>query len=770
MKASKIPVLDRLWQGLSNLPAPVTEESIPLRILVQLLVFIGIAATDVAADTNNSIWGIPLSAIGASWGWYARRRQNILVKFAIAIAMIVMLVVFLGKVIGQQEDTKLLLAGLLIQLQVLHSFDLPRRKDLGYSIVIGLILLGVAGTLSQTTVFGLWLLLFLAIALPVLVLDYRSRLGLSTRSLSGLKFSQAAGMPPRSLLGFLALVLVMGLGIFALLPRLPGFQLRNFPVSANVNIQRQIPAGGIITRSRNPQTQGNQAGTGTNNADGTGNNPDGQPLLPPLFATEIDQTAGSLLNLQLKPELVMRVRSQAELFWRVMAYDEYTGKGWRVSRNDKSQIKTLKRSSYNYEFYVPPITGYIPEGAVTQDVIQTYTITTENFPNLVPAASVPYRLYFPSDEMDLDSEGSLRAPGPLPPDLTYTVISTVPIRDRTALGKTSQTYPKQISSIYLALPENLAPQVRIKALEIIGNARNTVGNKAIELDNPYEKALFLTQSLKQRFQIKNVPFDPSQGDISSQFVAHGGGDPSHFATTLTIMLRSLGIPARYAVGFAAGKFNAFTGFYEVQNTDARSMVEVFFPGYGWLPFDPMPGTDLYPTSVEVDQTFTVLRQFWNWVAGFLPSPVTGFLAIIFAAIAAFLGSTLGALFNWLLGLGFAGIFVAVIILFGLGLLGWGTWQVWLWWRARLNLQRLHPTARVYQQMQQWLAEQGMPKSPHQTPQEYATQVINKAPFSDAQQIAIAEITQAYQDWHYGDRSTPANILKALLQKLYAKKS
>jgi len=327
MKANSPTPIDRLWQGLEDQSTQfTTEESIPLRILVQLLVFVGIAATDVAASTNNSLWGIPLSAIGAGWGWYARRRKNILVKFAIAITMIVMLMVFLGKVIAQQDDTRILLAGLLIQLQVLHSFDLPRRKDLGYSTVIGLILLGVAGTLSQTTIFGLWLLLFLVIALPVLVLDYRSRLGLSTVRL---QFSQAAGMPPRSLLGFLALVLAMGLTIFALLPRLPGFQLRNFPVSANVNIQRQIPAGGIITRARNaPQIQGTQGGgTGTGNTSDGDNGVGGQPLLPPLFAPEIDQTAASLLNLRLKPELVMRVRSQAELFWRVMAYDEYTGKG-----------------------------------------------------------------------------------------------------------------------------------------------------------------------------------------------------------------------------------------------------------------------------------------------------------------------------------------------------------------------------------------------------------------------------------------------------------
>ncbi len=67
--------------------------------------------------------------------------------------------------LGELNDTRLGLAELLIQLQVLHSFDTPRRKNLGYSIVIGLILLGVAATLSQTFAFAPVLLLFLAIAI-----------------------------------------------------------------------------------------------------------------------------------------------------------------------------------------------------------------------------------------------------------------------------------------------------------------------------------------------------------------------------------------------------------------------------------------------------------------------------------------------------------------------------------------------------------------------------------------------------------------------------
>ncbi len=173
-----LPFAGRFWRRLGSLPLPETEESLLLRMLAQAMVLVGIVATDVAASTYMSVWAIPFSIMGASWSWFRRRKRNIAVKFCIAIGMLLALAAFFVRLRAELNDTRLVLAELLVQLQVLHSFDLPRRKDLGYSMVIGLILIGVASTLSQTMTFGLLLLVFLAIALPVLVLDYRSRLGL----------------------------------------------------------------------------------------------------------------------------------------------------------------------------------------------------------------------------------------------------------------------------------------------------------------------------------------------------------------------------------------------------------------------------------------------------------------------------------------------------------------------------------------------------------------------------------------------------------------
>ena len=760
---SKIGAFDKLRKA-SEFTIAGVEDSIPLRVLVQIFVFISIGAMDSVASSGNSAWAIPLSAIAGVWAWYARRKRNVIVKLFIAIAMIAMLVVFLRDLVRNTDETRLLLARLLIQLQVLHSFDLPRRKDLGYSIVIGLILMALAATLSQTMVFALWLIAFLLLGIPILLLDHRSRLGVPTKSFQPEKM----GISLLPLSGLLAIVLVLGLTIFAFLPRLPGFQLRNFPVSVNLSVQRDVPRGDILTRQQqNQQQSGN--GTSPNGTGGTGNNNDLETL-PPLFAPEIDTVSGSQQSKQRQPELVMRVRSQAELFWRVMAYDEFTGKGWRISRNDPTQIRTVRRNPFNYEFFVaqqPHASIGIKkplQPVASQDVVQTYTITSPNFPNLVPAASVPKQVFFPSEELDIDPEGMIRGPGPLPEDLTYTVISNVVARDAQQLRQLPNEYPRSIRNYYLQVPANLSPNVRNQALSMIANAKDKDG-KLIALDNPYDVVVQIAQSVKQNYAIKPLKFDESKGDLVSQFIEQGGGEESHFVSTMAVMLRSLGIPTRYVVGFAPGKFNPFTGLYEVQNIDTQSLVEVYFPVYGWISFDPIPNRPLFPPSLENNRTFGVIQTFWSWIAQFLPSSVTNFFSALFDNI----GKFLGGVFNWLIEMGWIGFAFGLAIAFGIGIGGWALWQFAIWWWQRQRLQKMPIPQRTYQQMLQWLSEQGKPKLSYQTPQEYVASLSDRV--SEKQADAIAKITQIYQDWRYGNQAIGYNLaaeLKMLLKQLKAK--
>ncbi|MBN3949925.1 MAG: DUF3488 domain-containing protein [Nostoc sp. NMS7] len=718
------------------------EDSIFLRVLVLALVILGIVATDIAAQTSFSFWALPLSAVGAIWSYYCRRDANVAVKFCIAIGMLAALGALFGRLVGELNDTRLSLAELLIQLQVLHSFDTPRRKDLGYSIVIGVILLGVAATLSQTLAFAPVLLLFLAIALPTLVLDYRSRLGLQPLKTQKEKSHQKNSSTLNFKFLILNFLLIVGLGlaIFAILPRFPGYQLRNFPVSSAIQVKGSFTGRSIINPGYVRQ------GKGSNQGSGTGQNQTGQPgKVDDNFYYGFNSQINQNLRGEMKPKVVMRVRSQAEGFWRVLGFDRYTGKGWEVSRNE--DVTTVRRSPWSSQIFLYPsvLTGK------TQEVVQTYTMVSD-LPNLIPAMSYPKEVYFPTPLIAVDQEDGLRSPVELSEGLTYTVISAVPYRDRTLLGEASTNYPKHIKKYYLQIPPEIAEKVRERTEEIFANYnQEKVSKSSKSLDSPYEKALYLAQYLKQHYSVPQnplgLPYLSEKEDLVETFLfKQKGGYPDHFSTVLTVMLRSIGIPARLVAGFSAGEFNPFTGLYVVRNTDAYAMTEVYFPKYGWFAFDPIPNHPLIPPSVEDTHSFSVLRQLWHWVAGWLPSPVTGLLNNVFGTILSWIIRAI-AWFLALFSQGWFGVLTGLILATIAAFFSWLGWGQWREWRNRRWLKKLPAMESLYQQMLQWTTQKGLGKHPAQTPLEYARVSYQHHALATAE--VIDEISQAYVSWRYG---------------------
>ena len=741
------------WFAKSRLVLPTdpadVEDSILLRALVQALVTVGIAAVAVAAlgVTQTSLWNlmaIPLSIVGAVYSWQRRRKRNITMKFAIALGMLIALAAFFSRIIQEPGDTRIILAELLIQLQVLHSFDLPRRKDLGYSMMIGLILLGVAATISQTFSFAPMLLLFLALALPVLVLDYQSRLGLGPAPWRQMR----VGPTLRQFLALLSVTVALGLVIFIFLPRLPGYQIQNFPVSSTIDIDEGFDGQSIINPGYiNDDGQGEQGfgegGGGTIQGQGPGR-ATGPGTVDNTFYYGFNQTMNQNLRGVMTPQVVLRVRSQAPGFWRVLAFDRYTGQGWEISRNE--EVQTLTRSRFANKTLLP----IEPTLNRSREVVQTYTVVN-NLPNLIPALSQARELYFPTREVAIDPEGSLRAPVSLEEGITYTVVSRVAFRDRTLLRQAPTEYPAEIRQHHLQVPEDIRDRVRQRTEELLATSPTP-------LTDPYEKALYLAQALKQRYALYPDPTQPYSIESDLPFLAEDqdlveaflfitqGGYPDHFSTVFTVMLRSIGIPARLVAGFGEGQFNPFTGFYVVQNVDAYALTEVYFPQYGWFGFDPIPGHELLPPSLREYETFSTVRRLWKWVAGWLPSPVLGLLdglRQLATDILVRLVRALGGLFR----LGWVGI---VLGLAGATALAFAGWLAWNWlgqgWR-QWQLRQLPPPERLYQQMLTWFEAQGHPKRPSETPLEYSQRLYQETHATQAQ--AAGEIAHAYVRWRYG---------------------
>lgn len=107
--------------------------------------------------------------------------------------------------------------------------------------------------------------------------------------------------------------------------------------------------------------------------------------------------------------------------------------------------------------------------------------------------------------------------------------------------------------------------------------------------SPYEATLAIERWLRTKggFRYEEQP-PRGQAPPLVDFVArHRAGYCQHFAGTMALMLRMLGVPSRVAVGFTSGKWK--DGVWDVADRDAHAWVEAWFDGYGWVTFDPTPG-------------------------------------------------------------------------------------------------------------------------------------------------------------------------------------
>jgi transglutaminase-like putative cysteine protease len=577
------------------------------------------------------------------------------------------------------------------------------------------------------------------------------------------------GIPWLRLGQLLGLVIAIGLIVFALMPRFPGYQ-GSLPVSAPIQYQQQkFDPKRMI--SPGYQRKG-KAGTGKDlQIDGTGGDGQSDGKLDENFYYGFNSQIDQNLRGVMKPKLVMRVRSQAPGFWRALAFDRYTGQGWEISRN--AQTTKVRRPAWDYKFTF----AYPTTKLRTKQVIQSYT-ALEELPNIIPGLASINELYFPTPEVAIDREQTLRSPVGLQQGLTYTVVSQVPFRDRQLLDTATTNYPPPISKYYLQIPDKISAKLQKYTQDLVDRApQQQVGKDSQPLASNYAKALYLAQYLKQHYRLPQNPLTldrvPAGEDLASWFLfrcegkstsCEAGGYGDHFATTYTMMLRSIGIPARLVVGFDPGNFNPFTGFYEVSNTDAHALTEVYFPKYGWVAFDPIPGHPLTPPGVDEDQTFSTLQQLWNWVASWLPSPVTAWLAYAWSLTLGWLVVGM-SLFFGLFNQGWLGIFSGSAIAISVAFCGWWGWQQLMKWRHRQWLKKLSPVERIYQQM---LANLALPKHPAQTPFEYAQTVRDNR--SSSIGTVVTEISRSYTAWRYGAEAQQVDRLQELLTTLKKEKT
>ncbi|MFZ0991373.1 MAG: DUF3488 and transglutaminase-like domain-containing protein, partial [Candidatus Sulfotelmatobacter sp.] len=136
----------------------------------------------------------------------------------------------------------------------------------------------------------------------------------------------------------------------------------------------------------------------------------------------------------------------------------------------------------------------------------------------------------------------------------------------------------QFAPAYLQLPE-LDPRIPRLAAQITGPASNN-----------YDKASAVERYLKTHYGYTlQLPRSAVADPLANFLFERKQGHCEYFASSMAVMLRTLHIPARVVNGFRSDEFNDVTGYYVVRAKNAHSWVEAYFPGYGWVTFDPTPG-------------------------------------------------------------------------------------------------------------------------------------------------------------------------------------
>jgi hypothetical protein len=149
---------------------------------------------------------------------------------------------------------------------------------------------------------------------------------------------------------------------------------------------------------------------------------------------------------------------------------------------------------------------------------------------------------------------------------------------------------------YLQLPK-LDPRIPELAKQITGRA-----------GNPYDQARAVESYLRSHYGYTlDLTGTPPPDPLAYFLFQRRAGHCEYFASAMTVMLRSVGIPARLVNGFLTGEYNDVGGDFIVRASDAHSWVEVFFPSIGWLTFDPTP-----PAVEATPGMFSRFGRYWDW--------------------------------------------------------------------------------------------------------------------------------------------------------------
>lgn len=260
-------------------------------------------------------------------------------------------------------------------------------------------------------------------------------------------------------------------------------------------------------------------------------------------------------------------------YWRLYALDQFDGTTWRSSDPEAEQGQIISTPA--------TLSASSPSGPA---IDQRYRILTDFVDRWLPMAYPPQAVNVPFGVIRYDPELTAAvAPDTFGEGLEYSVRSEVVSPTPKELDSVSVA-PSVLQGIgvpdrYMFVPDDVPPAVR-QIAEAWTEGAST----------PYRKVLAIQQYFVSSGEFRYSLDVRPRADANAlvDFLSRTRtGFCQQFAAAMAILVRELGIPARVAVGFRPGSESGDT--FTVSTEDAHSWVEVLFPGYGWLPFEPTPG-------------------------------------------------------------------------------------------------------------------------------------------------------------------------------------
>ncbi|MCL5428549.1 MAG: DUF3488 and transglutaminase-like domain-containing protein [Chloroflexi bacterium] len=286
-----------------------------------------------------------------------------------------------------------------------------------------------------------------------------------------------------------------------------------------------------------------------------------------LLGRDIPKSSENLFTVQ----IIQQEQSVRRNYWRDRVYDIYEDGQW-ASTHD--QLKTWETDEM--DLLSSDVQSYSP--AQFLFIAQSNMVLLHTVPQLV-YLDRPATLSFASNDDGSKDFGALFSIDPVLRGESYRVTALISVPTVNQLRNAGTQYPSWVSERYLQLPSDISQRTQELA-QTLAEGQET----------PYDIASAITNYLRREIEYTDrLPAAPFESEpIDWMLFEQKQGFCNYYATAEVVMLRSLGIPARLAVGYAQGEREDLGGRvrYSVRQRDAHAWPEVYFPGIGWVEFEP----------------------------------------------------------------------------------------------------------------------------------------------------------------------------------------